>query len=670
MHFNTWSKVTQDRWILETITGYKIEVAKTPKQQNVPKPLRFNKSEQEQIDIEIENFLLKGIVEQVTQSDDSTDEFISNIFIRPKKDGRFRVILNLKQFNEEFMDKKHFKMETLKTAIESMRQDCYFASVDLADAYYSIPIAKGDRRFFRFFHKGQKFQFTALVMGLTCSPRIFTKVLKPVFAHLRALGHISTAYIDDSCLIGLTYNDCLRNISDTVSLMDELGLTVHTEKSVLKPSKQVSFLGFVLCSESMTVRLTEKRCQDIIGLCVKLKNEKRTTIRFFAKVIGKLVASEPGVEYAMLYIKPLEIIKEEQLLIHKGNFDSFMNVSLVIKSTLDWWVVNLPKIFKKVSHGTPKLILYSDSSNSGWGAYNKTLDIKTGGDWSVEEQRLHINILELKACQLALLTFCKHEHNIHVQIFLDNSTSVSYVNKLGGKKPELNALARSIWFWCIDRNIHLTAAHVAGVHNTEADKMSRKKHNDDLEWSLDDTVFRKLIARHPNLEIDLFASRLNHKLSYYVSRYPEPDVWAVDAFSLTWSNNVFYIFPPFSLIPRILQKLEEDKAREAVLLAPIWTTQIWWPCLVRLICGPCYLLPNPRTILKLPHKQGVIYPLNRMRLAAFHISGESSRVTAFQRKLPKSLSSRGNVAQRNNITHILQHGISSAKGQIIPLIHL
>ena len=251
-------------------------MAKIPKQEFIPKPLRFNKFEQEKIDIEIEKFLRKGIVELVDSTDD--DEFISNIFIRPKKDGRVRIILNLKHFNEEFMDRQHFKMETLKTAVESMRQGCFFGSVDLADAYYSIPVCKLDRKYFRFIHKGQKFQFTALVMGLTSSPRIFTKILKPVFAYLRARGHISTAYIDDSCLLGLTYWECANNIKDTVSLMDELGLTVSEEKSVLIPCTRIEFLGFILCSESMTVRLTQKRCQNILDLCNQLKNKKRTTI--------------------------------------------------------------------------------------------------------------------------------------------------------------------------------------------------------------------------------------------------------------------------------------------------------------------------------------------------------------------------------------------------------
>ena len=90
-----------------------------------------------------------------------------------------------------------------------MKQDCYFGSVDLSDAYYSIAVCKIDSKYFVFlFTKVKKYQFTALVMGSTSSPRFFTKILQPMFAYLRARGHISTAYIDDSCLLGLTFWEC------------------------------------------------------------------------------------------------------------------------------------------------------------------------------------------------------------------------------------------------------------------------------------------------------------------------------------------------------------------------------------------------------------------------------------------------------------------------------
>ena len=52
----------------------------------------------------------------------------------------------------------------------------------------------------------------------------------------------------------------------------------------------------------MTVRLTPKRCLEIIELCTELSKSKCVTLRTFAKVIGKLVATEPGVDYAVLYI--------------------------------------------------------------------------------------------------------------------------------------------------------------------------------------------------------------------------------------------------------------------------------------------------------------------------------------------------------------------------------
>ena len=46
--------------------------------------------------------------------------------------------------------------------------------------------------------------------------------------------------------------------------MDSLGLTVQPEKSVLVPTQQIVFLGFLLCSVTMTVRLTPERSQEII----------------------------------------------------------------------------------------------------------------------------------------------------------------------------------------------------------------------------------------------------------------------------------------------------------------------------------------------------------------------------------------------------------------------
>ena len=52
-----------------------------------------------------------------------------------------------------------------------------------------------------------------------------------------------------------------------------------------------------------------------------------------------------------------------------------------------------------------ELIIKTDASRKGWGAYCK--GVRTGGPWSSEEKRLHINCLELLAGSLAIKTFTK-----------------------------------------------------------------------------------------------------------------------------------------------------------------------------------------------------------------------------------------------------------------------
>lgn len=57
---------------------------------------------------------------------------------------------------------------------------------------------------------------------------------------------------------------------------------------------------------------------------------------------------------------------------------------------------------------------------------------------------------------------------------------------------------------------------------------------------------------------------------------------AVDAFSLTWSNELIYAIPPFSLIGRLVQKLRQDQG-EMVLVAPVWLTQGWFTAAMELL---------------------------------------------------------------------------------------
>ena len=200
---------------------------------------------------EIQKLLQKGVIMKVKYS---PGQIVSGIFLLPKKDGTFRLILNLKSFNE-FVTHHHFKMDSLQTIIKLVTPNCFMASID-KDACYSVPAVKTeDRKYFRFKWADQFYEFTCLPNGLSCAPRQFTKNLKPPLPALHKQGHISIAHLDDLYFQGRTYDDCFKSVIDTTVLLDNLGLGVHPEKSNFIPSQVLVIRSFIINSLTMT---TEK----------------------------------------------------------------------------------------------------------------------------------------------------------------------------------------------------------------------------------------------------------------------------------------------------------------------------------------------------------------------------------------------------------------------------
>ena len=208
----------------------------------------------------------------------------------------------------------------------------------------------------------------------------------------------------------------------------------------------------------------------------------------------------------------------------------------------------------------------------GWGAHLNA--VATGGRWLVTEKDDHINVLELKAILIGLQSLV-HKQFSHVRIMTDNTTAMAYIRKMGGtKSSRCNDLAKMIWEWAEERHNWLSVAHIPGYLNTLADSKSRN-FNDHLEWSLNENIFEFLCQMWGKPQVDLFASRNNNKLPTYVSWKPEPNSWKVDAFTFSWHNLFYYVFPPFSLVGRVARKLKMDRAK-AILMAPAWQTQPWF----------------------------------------------------------------------------------------------
>ncbi len=198
---------------------------------------------------------------------------------------------------------------------------------------------------------------------------------------------------------------------------------------------------------------------------------------------------------------------------------------------------------------------------------------------------------------------------------LDNTSAVSFVNNVGTSHSEKShILVRQLWEWCIDQQIWVSAAHILGRDNLIAVFESRRNEKAS-EWMLDrDCLAKALQTLEYTPKIDLFASRINKQFDNYVTYRPDPQASSIDAFTLTWSDQMFYTFPTFSVIGNVLKEIREEKAMGVCVILN-WPSQPWYRKALAMIEKPPVHLKASKTLLTLPSHPDEIYSIfNRLSL--------------------------------------------------------
>ena len=92
------------------------------------------------------------------------------------------------------------------------------------------------------------------------------------------------------------------------------------------------------------------------------------------------------------------------------------------------------------------------------------------------EKTLHLNALELKAIMFGITVLCQGVWTSHMRVGCDNTCSVAYINASGGiKSLKCNEIARTIWEWCLEQSNFVSAEHIPGILNADADYESRNQ---------------------------------------------------------------------------------------------------------------------------------------------------------------------------------------------------
>ena len=263
------------------VQGDYLEFVENPPVKHKAYSPTFSTEEKTVISSKIEKLLSKGVIKV---SNHEQIEYVSPIFLTPKSDGEYRMILNLRTLNQ-FIKYEHFKMDNIKTVLHLIKPKCYMCKIDLKDAYYSIKIEDLCQKYLKFQWEEVLYQYTCYPNGLCSCPRRFTKLMKVPLCILRIQGCEICGYIDDFIIIATTYLKCFSSTRQAVDLFTRLGFLVHTKKSIVNPAQSIEFLGFVINSVIMSIELTITKKVALKKLVNQLLQIKRPKIRFLAKVI-------------------------------------------------------------------------------------------------------------------------------------------------------------------------------------------------------------------------------------------------------------------------------------------------------------------------------------------------------------------------------------------------
>ncbi len=107
----------------------------------------------------------------------------------------------------------------------------------------------------------------------------------------------------------------------------------------------------------------------------------------------------------------------------------------------------------------------------------------------------------------------------------------------------------------------------------------------------------------PSLQIDLFATCLNHHLPKYVNPFPDDKAWKTDALIINWKNLMCYAFPLSTIIHQVVRKVEETDCI-LVMVAIYFPSQTWFPSLLKLPVELSFALPSNKWLLCQPMSKG------------------------------------------------------------------
>lgn len=526
--------------------------------------------------------------------------------------GKNRIVVDFRKSNKYFLFSR-FKLNNIATVVQSVEKDDYFCKLDLSSAYYQLPLNESSQLAVRD-HLGNVFVYKGLPLGVSFAPLYYTKFMYAIIAELQRRFHIKVfSYIDDLLLSHNDFNFLQQQTQNILFyLTSELGFIINNNKSIVTPTQEIRFLGFILNSQVGTVQLLPEKLKAMKNVIRRTAFQSRCSRRILSKIQGKIASALSGNSRAW---PAMQLIIAEVKKLQNTDWDRMFQMTsalrtclLTINKRLDAKPVLIPH------HLNHKVTAYSDASQHSLGIKINILPTQQLIEHTIhltqQQQQNHINQKELLAALLTLQTISHNlkENNIthgQIHLFIDNITTRAHLKKQRTTNIEMTNFIQRTMELLREQDMALIVRYVPSAQN-EADRLSRSRSCND--YRMNPLYLRQAmeLLNVDHLSVDMFASEHNTNVDRYISLTFEPKAIAQDALTTHWHmmGDLPYANPPFSLIPTLLHKFQRESTTPMLLVFPFWPARQWMNT-IRALASNVLLFPQ-RPDLFLPP-----YPYHR-----------------------------------------------------------
>ena len=388
---------------------------------------------------------------------------------------------------------EEFSFKNISTAVGMLEGGEFLSVIDIKSAYRAVPIKEDHRKYQGFSWEldgaTKYYVDNRMCFGLRLGPSYFNRLscfiyeILSVFYGLRVVN-----YLDDFLSVSDSLEEALNARDLIVKTLRFLGFHVAFDK-LIYPSKCVTFLGIILDTDRMELRLPEGKLHKLLDLLNGHLSKKKVSKKDLESIGGLLSHCAHLVKGGRIFCKSTYELYKQMVLKNKR----YIKLSAEVIADFNWWIRLFPFFNGTVKMFSPEfeLPMVSDSSLKGFAVY-------LGQDWVAGTwddgdhiplftncqhvgykpvwdsfDRKNINELELWPIVVGLKRWVKFFRDKLLHVFTDNTQVMFMLINGNSSNPTCSNWLREIFWLCAIYNVTLCPKYISTKSNLVADTLSR-----------------------------------------------------------------------------------------------------------------------------------------------------------------------------------------------------